>query len=349
MPELSKEYKKAQKPWIKIAMKGRPLWFGLQSQGLEGLFRVSKKKGEVTKQKLFEGKPFDEAEKDGKDANKDGIGTKAVMGVCQKGPNKTLQLMVVKGGLTDAHLKFVRKFIAQKLKIKSVKDVVLAEVADESQLPKVDENAKPPEEVTSASVGKRVEELKKRLAAAGGNTAIGGELDAAGRLAQTNPEDADDDLDEVEGKIADLEAKAKDGKGGGGAAVNGKLASARTSWKSASDSVDKQLGDLKAAMLKEKDEQIRDIANYGLNGVDGGFRLKLNTALTEVEKATDPAARKKASAVAQSAMKDLLKHVGGDERIKVLADPPNGWPKVNIKDTVNPALKELATALSSDK
>jgi hypothetical protein len=32
--------------------------------------------------------------------------------------------------------------------------------------------------------------------------------------------------------------------------------------------------------------------------------------------------------------------------VKVLADPPNGWPKVTFKDTINPALTELAKALT---
>jgi hypothetical protein len=209
----------------------------------------------------------------------------------------------------------------------------------------VDENEKSPEQATAATVAKRVEDLRKRLAAAGGNTEIGGQLDAAGRLALTNAEEADDDLDDAENKIVALEAKAKDGKGGG-AALNGKLATARKSWGTASAAVDKQLEALKAAMLKENDEQLKDIANYGLTGVDGGFRSKLNAALKNVEdKSGDAGELKKASAAAQSAMKDLLKHVGGDDRVKVIADPPNGWPKVTVKDTINPALKELADAL----
>jgi hypothetical protein len=341
MPDVTKEYIKSQKPWIKIAMKGRPLWFGMQSQGLEGLFRISKKKGEVTKQKLFEGKPFDESSKGGKEANTDGIGTKAVMGVCQKGAAGRLKLLVVKGSLTEGHLKFARIFISRTMKVKSVKEVIVSEVADESQLPKVDEDAKTPEEATSGSVAKRVEGLKKRLTALGGNPALVGEVDAAGRLAQTNPEEADEALDEVEEKIIELEAKGK----GGAAPLNGKLVSAIKSWSTASSAVDKQLGDIKAAMLKEKDDAIRDIANSGLADVDGGFRNKLNAALKELAAAGDDGARKKASTAAQAAMKDLLKHVGGDERIKVLADPPNGWPKCTIKETMNPALKELAVAL----
>jgi len=343
MPQLSDKYIKSQKPWIKIAMKGRPLWFGIQCQGQDGLFRVSKKKGEVTKQKLCEGKPFDEEGKDAaeaKEANSKGLDGKAAMGVCQRGDKGILKLMVVKGQMTEQQRKFARIFITRKLKLKSIKDVAFAEV-EEGQLPKVDEDAKTPEEATSGSIAKRVEDLKKRLTALGGNPALVGEIDAAGRLGQTNPEDADEALDEVEEKISELEAKGK----GGTPPANGKLVAALKTWNSASAAVDKQLNDIKAAMLKEKDDAIRDIASYGLTDVDGGLRNKLNAALKEVAIAGDEGARKKASTAAQAAMKDLLKHVGGDDRIKVLSDPPNGWPKCTIKDTITPALKELATAL----
>jgi hypothetical protein len=340
MPDLTNDYIKSQKPWIKMAMKGKTMWFGVQATGMkEGIFKVSKKKGEVTDKNILANEPFDQkgkAEKEGKKANTEGIAN-TMFGKCE-GDLKTgvLKLAIEKGQLKETHLKFTRYFIATVCKLKMVKEVVSGAVVGN-----VDENAKLEPAPTAASVTARVATLREKLKAAGGNADITKRLDAAEGLSQTNPEGADDELDVLQGEIDQLAAK-----GGGGTAVNAKLAPARQSWKSASDAVDKQVEAIKAAILKENDDQLRDIANFGLTGIDGGFRFKLNTALTEVEKASDPAARKKASAAAQAAMKELLKHVNGDDRVKVLADPPNGWPKVTFKDTINPALTELAKALT---
>lgn len=383
MPKVTNEYIKSQKPWIKIAMKGRPLWFGLQAAGLEGLFRISKKKAEVAKQKLVDGKPFDETGKTGKEgekANKDGLDGKAAMGVCQGG-NGVLKLFVVKGGLTEGHLKFARIFISKQLKVKSVKKVELAEVADETKLPMVpDKDPKDSEKATAGALAGRVTALQGRLAKAGGSEAVTRKLDAANAAVKSDPDSAEDQLDEVDAAISVLEAartvkdpkvlpavqeklkawdldgaealvEAAGGKVGdvapdtkGPPVGDGKLAAAKKTWETASAAVDKQLSDLQGVMRKHADEQVREIAEFGLTGVDGGIRAQLKTVLAEVEGAGDAGARKKATAAAQKVIAELGKHVGKDERVKVCDDNPFG-AKVQIKETINAALKELATAL----
>ena len=115
---INSDFAKEQKAWIKRALKGRPVYFGLQAQGAKkGKFLVSKKPGDVKPEKVkglevYEGDGKKDAEK-AKDKNT--IPGGASMGVCQGGDG-TLTLMFERGKVAPAAERFVKFFVTREVK-----------------------------------------------------------------------------------------------------------------------------------------------------------------------------------------------------------------------------------------
>lgn len=205
--KLNGDFATSQKDLVKRAMKGRPLYFGVQAQGAKrGKFLVSKRPGEV---KAGAVKELAVYEGDGKDAKKarelNKVAGSPAMGVCvgDKGTG-TLRLCFERGKALPVAEKFVKHFVTREVKFKLVKQVVVSEM---DQLPTVpDENSKDDQPVTQGSVDERVGLLAARLARADKNNAgLALRLQQAKVLAATKPERADDDLDEVEFAVCELE------------------------------------------------------------------------------------------------------------------------------------------------
>jgi hypothetical protein len=207
--KLNSDFAKEQKSWVKRAMKGRPLYFGLQAQAAKkGKFVVSRKPGDVKPNSV---KELEVYEGDGKDkekaAEKNTIPGAAAMGVCQ-GENGTLKLYFERGRAVPAAERFVKYFVTREVKCKLVKRVQIAEV---EQLPAVpDKDAGDAQPATAAAVEARVKELAQRSKAAGGDAyGLPERLKQALALAKTDAGTADDALDDVEYVIGTLErAKA---------------------------------------------------------------------------------------------------------------------------------------------
>lgn len=133
-------FAKEQKQWVKLAMKGRPLHFGLQAQAAKkGKFLVSKKPGEVKPGRV---KDLTIYVGDGKDAKKaedmNTLPGGAASGVAQ-GENGVLKLYFERGKALPAAEKFVRHFVVREIKFKAVKRVEIVEV-DADKLPEVKES-----------------------------------------------------------------------------------------------------------------------------------------------------------------------------------------------------------------
>lgn len=348
---VDKAFRKSQKAPLKLAMSGKPMHFAVMAAGSKkGKFVCSKKPGEVKPKAIKEKKIFDESGKDSDEAKKlNGIEKQPAIGVCMgdKATGK-LTLMITKGGDKQLFADFATYFIGKILKIKTVKEVLIQEVENESQFPKVDENAKDPEPVSATSVARRIASLREQLAAAGGNEALSKALEEAGRLVSSGPEgveDADEELDEIEAEIAKLA-----GTGQGGPAPTGdgdfttQFKAAETKWTAASSAVSAQMKKLQAAMKSHSDADIKKIAD-SLDSVTDGFVRSMEAALKQVGSGGDPETRKKAAKQAVTLISTIAGKIATDKRIKVCDDNPFDVKDVQIQKTLVPALTELKSVL----
>jgi len=154
--EIDSKFAKEQKVWIKRAMKGRALHFGLQAQGAKkGKLCLSNKPSDVKAEAVKELNPYkavkESVQKDKEDAEKNNtvIGAPS-LGVC-KGENGVLKVYFEKGKALPVAEKFVRYFITRELKYKAVKRVEIVE-ADKSQIPGVVEKDPGDDPVTGDAV-----------------------------------------------------------------------------------------------------------------------------------------------------------------------------------------------------
>jgi hypothetical protein len=123
-----------------------------------------------------------------------------------------------------------------------------------------------------------------------------------------------------------------------------KFQAARSGWVSAMDNIDGQIGALQKAMAKSPDEEIRDIAQFGLNGVTGGFKVLLMGYMQEMGDGSNADALHKSGENLLGAVADFRALIGSDEQIAVMDDNPFGCP-VSIKSTLGPALDALEAAV----
>jgi hypothetical protein len=122
---------------------------------------------------------------------------------------------------------------------------------------------------------------------------------------------------------------------GGAAADWVRLASL---WQEASDAVDQQIAVLQATLRESDDPELQEIAEFGLNGVTGNFRVPLMAALRGAQ-AGEVRARAQLPRIAAA----FREHIDSDERIAACDDNPFGV-RVSIGATLGPALDALARA-----
>ena len=128
-------------------------------------------------------------------------------------------------------------------------------------------------------------------------------------------------------------ANARDGDGGGS------LKAAAETWRAASETVDKQISALQSVLRSSDDDELREIGEYGLGAVAGGFKVPLMAALMGAE-AGDPRDRQKLATI----IPQFRKHLEGDERVEACDENPFGVT-LSIRATLVPALDELARSL----
>ena len=120
---------------------------------------------------------------------------------------------------------------------------------------------------------------------------------------------------------------------------------ARSAWQDASDTVDGQISALQKMLRESGDEELEEIAEYGLNGITGNHKVPLMAALMEIGAGSAESiakGRPKAIPLIQA----FRTHIESDERVAACDDNPGGVA-VSIRATLVPALAGLEAALAA--
>jgi hypothetical protein len=127
------------------------------------------------------------------------------------------------------------------------------------------------------------------------------------------------------------------GAQGGGADIG----AARAAWTQAMEQVDAQIAALQAALRKSDDPVLRDIAEFGLNGVTGHHKVRVMAALHELGSGPPTAS---AAAKALGVIEPFRTHLETDDRVAACDENPFG-AAVSIRATLVPPLAMLQRAL----
>ena len=120
---------------------------------------------------------------------------------------------------------------------------------------------------------------------------------------------------------------------------------AREAWDEAIEVVNRQIAQLQRVMKATDDEDLHEIAEYGLNALTGNRRVKLMAALMEIgDGAPDRMARARGKALA--AIRGLRAHLDSDAQVRAFDSNPFGVA-VSIRATLGGALDGLKAALGS--
>ncbi|MCW5666135.1 MAG: hypothetical protein KIT35_20080 [Piscinibacter sp.] len=185
-----------------------------------------------------------------------------------------------------------------------------------------------------ASAPARAGDLKLKLGEAAG-LANAGEHAKAGRL-----------LDEIEARLGAAGAGTGAGAkaGAGDDEFRRRWRAAVAGYRSASDTVDQQIGRLQVKLRQSGDAELAQIADKGLNGVTGNFKVPLLAVLRDIDTASgaDLAAHaRKAAEIAAG----FVKHLESAPTVAVCDTNP--LTPVSIRATLGPALRELARAAAA--
>ncbi len=122
-------------------------------------------------------------------------------------------------------------------------------------------------------------------------------------------------------------------------------AAVRATWQAASDTVDAQIAALQAALRAEGDDTLKQIAEFGMNGLTGNHKVPLMAALAELA-GGDPAVVAKVGPKALGVIQAFRSFLDGDEKVAVCDDNPFGVP-VAIRATLGAALAQMAAMLTA--
>lgn len=118
---------------------------------------------------------------------------------------------------------------------------------------------------------------------------------------------------------------------------------ARAAFQSATDDVDGQISALQAELRQSEDDELLEIAEFGLNGITGNTRVPLLASLMEARNGTKQeliTAGPKIERAAQA----FLNQLASDPRVAACDDNPYGVA-VSIHETYSGAIQELLTTL----
>jgi hypothetical protein len=125
------------------------------------------------------------------------------------------------------------------------------------------------------------------------------------------------------------------GGDGGGPDLDQALAA----WRAALAEVDEQITGLQRVLRGAPDQDLQDIAEFGLGAMTGSHKVKLQAALMEASGRNTAAAAKAARLAGAFAA-----HLNGDKRVAACDGNPFG-PRLAIRATLVPALEGLRRAL----
>jgi hypothetical protein len=114
-------------------------------------------------------------------------------------------------------------------------------------------------------------------------------------------------------------------------------------WRAANEVVDRQISALQAVLKDSGDPELAEIAEYGLGGVAGGFKVPLMAVMQDIEKANGapaPALLSRLGALAEK----FRAHLETSDRVRACDENPFGIA-MNLRQTLGGALGEIQATL----
>ncbi len=124
-----------------------------------------------------------------------------------------------------------------------------------------------------------------------------------------------------------------------GAGSDADLKQAASAWQDAIETVDAQISALQRVLSADGDSELKEIAEFGLNAVTGGFKVKLMAALMGAERGDA-----KSKQTLAGLIPGFRTHLATDERVEACDDNPFDVP-MSIRATLIPALDQLARSV----
>lgn len=115
---------------------------------------------------------------------------------------------------------------------------------------------------------------------------------------------------------------------------------ALAAWRQALLAVDGQIAGLQRLLRTAPDDELTEIAEFGLNAMTGNFKVKLQSALMEAQSGNDKA--RQIAARLAGAFRD---HLNSDARVAACDANPFGVA-MSIRQTLVPPLTSLLSALA---
>jgi hypothetical protein len=123
------------------------------------------------------------------------------------------------------------------------------------------------------------------------------------------------------------------------------IVAACDAWHDASEAVDAQIAALGKALRDSGDEELEEIADFGLNAVTANHKVPLMAALVELGSGSPEAIAKSGPKVLAAALA-FRKHIESDARVAACDENPLGLA-VSIRDTLGPVLAALEATLAA--
>ena len=114
-------------------------------------------------------------------------------------------------------------------------------------------------------------------------------------------------------------------------------------WRDANELVDGQIAALQGALRATGDKEMAEIAEFGMNGLTGNFKVRLMAALPGLRSAEGPALQAAAAKTLPLVM-GIHRHLQQEPRVEACENNPFGV-MVTIEATLGGALQDLAEAL----
>lgn len=110
----------------------------------------------------------------------------------------------------------------------------------------------------------------------------------------------------------------------------------RGAWEAAMEKVDGQLRALQRTLRETDDDELHEIAEFGLNGITSGFRVPFDAALMEVDRAPSSSRAASIGSLAKRAH-DFADHLTSDPRVEAVEGNPFSV-QIDIVGTLAPVL-----------
>jgi hypothetical protein len=120
---------------------------------------------------------------------------------------------------------------------------------------------------------------------------------------------------------------------------------ARASWQDAIETIDSQIKVLQKVLRGSGDEELEAIAEFGLNGVTGNFRVPLMASMMDLDRASGEDF-KRGAARALGIVANFKRHIETDEIVGAVDDNPFDVD-VGIRTTLGGALTEIEDVLKA--